>query len=68
MLFLKLSLIDFIDLKRVKNMNLNIIGIYIETNYNQALNDLRHLWEKFYCENIFAQIPNKLADDVYYIY
>ena len=47
-----------------------IIGIGIEsTNENgRAAEDLGNLWSRFYAENVFAQIPNKISDDIYAIY
>ena len=47
-----------------------IIGIGIEsTNENgQAAEDLENLWSRFYAENVLAQIPNKLSEDIYAIY
>lgn len=48
----------------------NIIGIAIETtNANrQAAQDLGQLWGQFYSQDIIAQIPNKINEDIYAIY
>lgn len=48
----------------------SIIGISVRTTNksNQAAQDLGKLWEKFYGENVFGKIPNKLNDDIYSIY
>lgn len=50
--------------------NFKFIGISVETtNANgQSANDLQKLWERFYCENIPTQIPNKVTDEIYSIY
>lgn len=47
-----------------------IIGIGVETSNenNQSMLDLGNLWQRFYSDNVAAQIPNKLSNDVYSIY
>lgn len=48
----------------------NIIGISVKTTNkdNQAAQDIGKLWQRFYEENLFEKIPNKLSDDIYSIY
>lgn len=50
--------------------NFKIIGIAVETTNkdNQSMTDLNNLWQRFYSDNVAAQIPNKLSNDVYSIY
>lgn len=47
-----------------------IIGISIRTTNmeNQALTDLGKLWEQFYKDELFDNIPNKITNDVIAIY
>ena len=47
-----------------------IIGISTRTTNknNKAQQDLGQLWGKFYSENIFVKIPNKLSNEVLTIY
>jgi predicted transcriptional regulator YdeE len=47
-----------------------IIGISTRTTNkdNKAQQDLGQLWGKFYSENIFVKIPNKLSNEVITIY
>ncbi len=47
-----------------------IIGISVETtNENgKSAMDLGELWERFYAENIMAQVLNKEGEDIYAIY
>ena len=47
-----------------------IIGISTRTTNkdNKAQQDLVQLWGKFYSENIFEKIPNKLSNEVLTIY
>lgn len=47
-----------------------MIGIAIRTtNENgQASIDIPKLWERFFSENLSAQIPDKAADDIYSVY
>ena len=48
----------------------NIIGIAIKTtNENQqSVEDIGKLWERFFSENIAAQVPNKASDAIYSLY
>ncbi|SFB73651.1 Predicted transcriptional regulator YdeE, contains AraC-type DNA-binding domain [Flexibacter flexilis DSM 6793] len=48
----------------------NVIGIAVRTtNANQqAAQDLGKLWETFFSQNIMAQIPNKVSDEILSIY
>ena len=47
-----------------------IIGIAIRTTNQdgQGAKDIPMLWEKFIAENITAQIPGKLCNDIYCVY
>ena len=47
-----------------------IIGVSVRTTNrnNQSQQDLGKLWAKFYSENIFEKIPNKMSDEIYSIY
>jgi len=47
-----------------------IIGISTRTTNkdNKAQQDLVQLWGKFYSENIFEKIPNKLSNEILTIY
>jgi predicted transcriptional regulator YdeE len=47
-----------------------ILGIAVRTtNENgQATKDIPQLWNRFMSENIAAQIPNKVSDDIYCLY
>ena len=47
-----------------------IIGISIPTSNrdNQSQADLTRLWTRFYAENIFEKIPNKVSENVLSIY
>jgi len=47
-----------------------VIGISVRTtNENgQAGKDISFLWNKFFEENIFAKIPNKISDEIYSVY
>lgn len=49
---------------------LKIIGISTRTTNknNQAQIDLSNLWNRFFAENIAAQITNKLSADIYTVY
>lgn len=39
------------------------------TNENgQSSKDISELWKKFFAENVFAKIPNKLDSNVYSVY
>lgn len=48
----------------------DVIGIAVRTiNMPQKAEiDIPQLWEKFMCENVVSQIPNKSSNDVYCIY
>lgn len=48
----------------------DIIGISVRTtNENmQASKDISGLWNKFMSENIMAQIPNKIDNNIYSVY
>lgn len=48
----------------------DIIGISMRTtNENgQSSKDIPELWKKFFAENVFAKIPNKLDFNVYSVY
>lgn len=47
-----------------------IIGISTHTTNmnNQSMEDLGNLWKKFYTENIFRKIPNKISEDILSVY
>jgi len=47
-----------------------IIGVSIRTTNkdNQAQKDLGALWAKFYAENIFDKIPNKVSGEILSVY
>ena len=49
---------------------MKIIGISVETtNINgKSAQDIGSLWEKFFSENIFNLIPNKISPDILAIY
>lgn len=53
-----------------KNQILNIVGISVRTTNenNQVMIDIPKLWDRFFSENILAQIPNKVNNDFYCIY
>ncbi len=48
----------------------NVIGIALETSneHQQASKDIGELWGRFYSENIAAQVPNPIGEEVYAIY
>lgn len=48
----------------------NIIGISIETtNENgQSMADIGQVWDRFYSENIFTEIPAKIDENIHAIY
>lgn len=48
----------------------NIIGISIETTNEkgQSMADIGQVWDRFYSENIFTEIPAKIDEDIYAIY
>lgn len=43
-----------------------VAGLEISTNYQEAMETIPLLWERFHQENIVAQLPNKLDDSVIY--
>jgi predicted transcriptional regulator YdeE len=47
-----------------------LIGIAVRTTNegSQSQNDIGLLWQRFYRDNILAQIPNKKSDAVYCVY
>jgi predicted transcriptional regulator YdeE len=47
-----------------------IIGISVRTTNkdNQSAHDIGALWEKFFSQNIFEKIPNKLSTEIFSIY
>src|SRR5690242_3833704 len=57
-------------MSHIKTEAFYIIGISVRTtNENsQSARDISSLWNKFMSENILAQIPNKISNDVYCIY
>lgn len=50
--------------------NFKIIGISTQTtNENgQSIQDVEALWNRFWNENIAAQVPNKVNEDIYAVY
>jgi len=50
--------------------NFKIIGISTQTtNENgQSIQDVETLWNRFWNENIVAQVPNKVNEDIYAVY
>ena len=50
--------------------NFKIIGISTQTtNENgQSIQDVEALWNRFWNENIVAQVPNKVNEDIYAVY
>ena len=44
-----------------------VIGIAIRTS-NASAEDISHLWDRFYRENIVSKIPNKATPDVVALY
>lgn len=48
----------------------HVVGIAVRTtNYLQrSAGDIAALWEKFWKENIFSQIPDKISADIYCVY
>jgi predicted transcriptional regulator YdeE len=54
----------------IKKPGFKVIGIFVDTtNENlKVIQDLTTLWAKFQTENIFAQIPDKLSQDVYEVF
>lgn len=51
-------------------LGFKIIGISVRTTNqnNKAATDLDELWQRFYSENIFEQIPNKTSSEILSIY
>lgn len=46
-----------------------VAGISVRTiNNGQAGLDIKHLWDKFFAENILGKIPNKINDAIYCVY
>lgn len=50
--------------------DLLVIGITVRTSNNngQGIEDIGQLWRRFFGENIMAQIPNKMGQNIYSIY
>lgn len=49
-------------------MSLKIVGLSINTSYNQVSQDLGTLWCRIFTENSFSCILNKVSDQIYSIY
>lgn len=47
-----------------------IIGISVRTTNKNGMshNDIPMLWQKFFAENVFDKIPNKISNDIIAIY
>lgn len=56
--------------KKEQVKSFTIIGISIQTtNENgKSMTDIGQLWDRFYSENILAEIPGKIDNDIYAIY
>lgn len=54
----------------VQKPSMMVIGIECRTSNNPDAgpHDIPQLWNKFYSENIFTQIPNKASDEVVALY
>lgn len=51
-----------------KRASFTLIGISLRTDNEKAAHDIPKHWERFYKEQILAQIPKKKSDDVYGLY
>jgi predicted transcriptional regulator YdeE len=54
--------------KKQQIVSTAIVGISVRTINKKASIDISVLWEKFYLENIRAQIPNRISEDIYCVY
>jgi len=56
------------DYKTITLEEIRLIGIEARTSNDDASDEIPHLWEQFFTENIKDKIPNKISSDILSLY